>query len=236
MIKLSNVTKKYNGFKGVNSINFEITKPGIYALLGHNASGKTTIIKTMCGLILPEHGTVEIQGVRKRSDFFKVISYMPDALEYPSNLTIKEVRNFVADMNKDFSKKTFDEMLGKFDINMGEFYFDLSKGKKMAVRLALTLSRNTQIYVLDEPLSGIDVLTRELILSEIIANMSEDKYFILSSHELHDIDKHIDDIIVVNEGAVVGMYNVDEIKHNQGLSLHEWYIETFSKFNTKEEE
>jgi ABC-2 type transport system ATP-binding protein len=229
MIELVNVTKKFGKEKGIFDIDMTFKKGTVYGLIGHNGSGKTTMIKTIMGLYIKDKGKVNIEGVNKKEEIMHTISYLPDEMSFSKFIKVSDLSEFHNAIQKDFNLTTFNELLTTFKVDPSEKFESLSKGQRMAVRLSLALARDVDVYIFDEPLAGIDLVTRQKILDEILYKIdTTDKLIIMSSHELYDIDGFLDEIVVINNGMINGVYEVDEIKEQHRISLHEWYIQEFS--------
>jgi len=225
MIKINNLTKKFTGVKGIFDVNLQLEKGNIYGLLGPNASGKSTLIKSIVGVYLPTKGTIEVDNESKRDIRKTKISYMPDMLDFP-NTKLIDIVNLHNNLLEDFSKVRLDQLLAQFNIDLSLKFKTLSKGQKMAFRLSLALAREVDYYILDEPLSGIDPVIRKMIITEIITSIdTTDKVLIISSHELNEIDLLIDYAILIKNGGVEGVYDIDEIRSE--TNLFDWYVDKF---------
>lgn len=230
MIQLNNVTKEFSKNKGIFNVNLSFEKGKIYGVIGHNAAGKTTLLKLMTGLLVPSSGKVQIHEVNKREEILNKISYLPDSMEFSQGIKLEKIVDFMKVIHPDLNSKLLESLLKRFNISIKDKYSSLSKGNKMAFRYALCISRDVDCYILDEPFSGIDPVTRKMILNGLFTDIDiENKLVVLSSHELHDIDGHLDNIVVINMGKVDGVFNVDRIKEENHMTLHEWYMNTYSK-------
>lgn len=225
MIKLNDVTKEFYNDKGVFDLTFHLEKGRLYGLVGPNGSGKTTIIKLLVQQIKPNKGYIEISNVHSKNDIIDVITYLPDSLDYGSK-SLNSLSKFYSDIQSNFDLNKCHKIINTFKLSLDNSYSELSKGQKMLFRVALAVARDTSIYIFDEPLSGIDAVFRKTIIDEILTELnSTDKIIIISSHELHDLNNVLDSVIIVDEGKVEGVFDIDELKCNQ--SLYDWYLERF---------
>jgi len=225
MIKINNFTKEFSHNKGVFNVNLELQRGTIYGLLGPNASGKSTLIKSIAGALIPTKGNIEIDNESKRELRKLKVSYMPDTLEFP-NTKLIDIVKLHDSLLEDFKKSRLDELLNDFSIELELEFKTLSKGQKMAFRLSLALARDVDYYVFDEPLSGIDPVVRKKIITEILTSIdTTDKVIVISSHELNEIDSLIDTAILVKNGGIEGVYDIDEIRSDN--NLFDWYVDKF---------
>lgn len=228
MIKVTNLKKKFSKTTGIENINIHFEKGKIYGLLGPNGEGKSTLIKCLTGIYLFDSGSIDIEGVNKQSDLLSIISYMPDQLEFAPPLKLKHIIKFLSSIQNDLNIDKLMSYLKKFKLQDKLKYSTLSKGQKLAFRFALTVSRDVPVYILDEPLSGIDPVFKQLILKEIITDINEEnKLIILSTHELMEIEKFIDVAVVLKDSTIEGVYSIDELRNTEKVSLHEWYCDKF---------
>ncbi len=226
MIKLENFSKIYKKDKGIKDINITFEVGNIYALVGPNGSGKTTLLNSITGFTKGK-GSIIVFGETKRDLFLKEISYMPDE-EFLSGASIKNIGEVTNILEPSFDINTFYNYIEQFGLNKKDVYLRLSKGQKMCVKVGFTLSRQTKAYLFDEPLSGIDIITRDTIVKEIMNKSSDDTLIIISSHELHDLDNRIDTVVFLNEGHIVEITPLDTLKDEFGKDLSDIYL---SKFN-----
>ncbi len=229
MIEITNMSKYYRKNVGINNINLKLAKGKVYGLIGHNAVGKTTLIKTILGYLNPDSGSVKIENVSKKDDILNAISFMPDTLDFSGKLKLKDIIRFYNAITDDFDIEKMNKLLKKFKLDKHDIFPSLSRGKQMQFRLALCISRDTNIYIMDEPLGGIDIVARRNILEEILIEINtEDKCILISSHELYEIDGFLDEVIIMENGTVTGVYSVDEIKVKENKNLHQWYLDKFN--------
>lgn len=227
MIKLENYSKTYRKNRGVKDINITFEKGNIYGLVGPNGSGKTTLLNSITGFTKGK-GLITVNGKVKRDTYLEEISYMPDG-ELLVGGTIKDISKVGNILCEDFNGELFLEYIEKFGIDKKAYFIKLSKGQKMIAKVAFTLARTVPIYIFDEPLSGIDIITRDSIVKEILKKASDESLIIISSHELHDLDNKVDKIVFLSDGEILEVSTLDELKDQFGKELSEIYITKFSK-------
>ncbi len=225
MIKLINATKNFSKTRGIDKINLTIDKGQIVGLLGPNGAGKTTMIRSIVGDYYLDEGEIIIEGLKTREERIKKIAYMPSESNFPSTKLYNIIRIFEMTL-EDFSSETMDFLLSKFKLDIFEQFKNLSKGQRKAFHLSLILSRDCDLYVLDEPLSGIDPVYRKMITDEILNSINtEEKLILISSHELNEIDGILDSVIIMRTAEIEGHYDIDEVRET--CNLYDWYIEKF---------
>lgn len=221
------LTKNYGGLIALNNVNLSIESGKIIGLLGPNGSGKTTFIKILNGLLTPTSGELLIEGKAPGVDTKKVVSYLPDNSYLNSWMTVEQIVNMFDDFYDDFRPMLAYEMLAKLGITPTVKLKTLSKGNKEKVCLILVMSRNAKLYVLDEPIAGVDPATRDYIVSTIINNYNPDASVIISTHLISDIEQVLDEVIFINNGNIVLQKSVDSIREENGKSVDELFREVF---------
>ncbi len=227
LIKIENLTKTYNGLIALNNISLTIESGKIIGLLGPNGSGKTTLIKLINGLLTPTSGNIYIKGNKPGVETKKVVSYLPDNNFLNSWMTVEQIVDFFCDFYSDFRKELAYEMLTKLGVSKSVKLKTLSKGNKEKVCLILVMSRNADIYVLDEPIAAVDPATRDYIVQTIINNYNPNAAVIISTHLISDIEPVLDEAIFINFGNVVLHKTVDQIREETGKSVDELFREVF---------
>lgn len=195
LLQLHHVTKKYKKHVAIDDLTLNLPAGKIIGLLGPNGSGKTTIIKLINGLLQAESGEIVIDGFRPSVDTKKIISYLPDTTYLGDEMKIKDVVTYFEDFYSDFSREKAQKLLKDLNLDPTEQLKNLSKGNKEKVQLILVMSRNAKLYILDEPIGGVDPAAREYILRTIINNYSEDSSVIISTHLIADIEPILDDVV-----------------------------------------
>lgn len=227
LIRIENLTKTYNGLIALNNISLSIESGKIIGLLGPNGSGKTTLIKLINGLLTPTSGNIYIKGNKPGVETKKIVSYLPDNNFLNSWMTVEQIVDFFCDFYSDFRKELAYEMLTKLGVSKSVKLKTLSKGNKEKVCLILVMSRNADIYVLDEPIAAVDPATRDYIVQTIINNYNPNAAVIISTHLISDIEPVLDEAIFINYGNVVLHKTVDQIRDETGKSVDELFREVF---------
>lgn len=227
LLRCENLTKSYSGMIALNSVNLSVGSGKIIGLLGPNGSGKTTLIKILNGLLTPTSGDLFICGEKPGVETKKKVAYLPDNSYLNSWMTVEQIVSMFADFYSDFRTELAYEMLSKLGITPKVKLKTLSKGNKEKVCLILVMSRNAQLYVLDEPIAGVDPATRDYIMSTIIGNYNPDASVIISTHLIADIEQILDEVIFLNNGNIVLHKTVDAIREENGMSADELFREVF---------
>lgn len=227
ILECNSLTKRYSGFTALSNINLSIQRGRIVGLLGPNGSGKTTFIKLLNGLLVPSQGELLIDGKRPGVETKKIVSYLPDKNYLNNNLKVSNLIRLFEDFYEDFRPKKAYEMLERLNISPDKHMKHLSKGTKEKVQLILVMSREAQLYCLDEPIGGVDPASRDYILNTIISNYNENATVIISTHLIADIENILDDIILLQNGNVVRSASVDDIRIKEGKSIDTLFREVF---------
>lgn len=229
LVEINNLTKIYDKrITAVNNINLFIPKGRIIGLLGPNGSGKTTLIKMLVGLLGPDSGTILINGSEPGPESKKHIAYLPDCTYLEGNKKIYQLIDFFADFYDDFQKEKAYAMLQSLNIKPEVKFKTLSKGTKEKVQLILTMSRNADLYILDEPIAGVDPAARDYILRTIISNYNPEASILISTHLISDIEAILDEVIFIKYGQIALHCPVDAIREQQGKSVGAYFREVFS--------
>lgn len=227
VVRCQGLTKKYGGLIALNSVDLSIESGKIIGLLGPNGSGKTTLIKIINGLLTPTSGTVTIDGDLPGIATKAKISYLPDNNYLNSWMTVGQIVDMFRDFYDDFRPQLAYEMLAKLGITSEVRLKTLSKGNKEKVSLILVMSRNARLYVLDEPIAGVDPATRDYIISTIINNYNPEASVLISTHLISDIEQVLDEVIFINNGRIMLKRSVDDIRAENGKSVDELFREVF---------
>ena len=227
LLRCENLIKTYGGLIALNGINLTIESGKIVGLLGPNGSGKTTLIKIINGLLTPTAGNVYIKGNKPGVDTKKIVAYLPDNTFLNTWMSIGQLVDMFADFYSDFRKELALEMLSRLGITEKAKLKTLSKGNKEKVCLILTMARNASLYVLDEPIAGVDPATRDYVISTIINNYNPEASVIISTHLISDIEQVLDEAIFINQGNIVIQKSIDEIREENGKSVDELFREVF---------
>ena len=226
MLEIRNVSRKFGAKYGVADASATIEPGRTYALLGPNGSGKTTLMKMVAGLMAPSSGEILLDGVKIGPKTKAKIAYMPTESYFYNYMTIMDAGKYYRDFFKDFDMARYEEILRRMDLNPKDKIAKLSSGMNAKVRLALTLSRNAELMMFDEPLNGVDILTRTQVINEIIRCRSEGRSMLISTHLVDEMEDYIDDVIFMKHGAVVKAGSRSEL--TQEKSLTDLYLEIFA--------
>ncbi len=227
LVKCEAVCKSYKGRKALNNLNLTIGKGKIVGLLGPNGSGKTTLIKILSGILVKDSGEVSIDNKSLGIDTKKIVSYLPDRMHFDKNSKIDFLIQYYEDFYKDFRKERALEMLQNLNIDTKMRVKQLSKGNQEKVALILTMSREAKLYLLDEPIAGVDPAARDYILRTIISNYNEDATVVISTHLIADIEAVLSDVLFVKEGRIILSDEIDNVREREGKSIDQLFREVF---------
>jgi len=227
ILQINNLTKSYGKIHAVRGVTFDVPKGSIVGLLGPNGSGKTTIIKTIMGLLSDYSGTVAIGGKQPGPDANTNISYLPDVAHIPTWFKVSQAINFFTDFYKDFDAARAKTMLDAMKIPINKQIKALSRGMQEKVQLSLVMSRRAGLYILDEPIGAVDPASREFIIDTILKNFDGEGAILLSTHIIADIEPILDVAIFLREGQIVLHDDVDKIREERGQSLDQLFREVF---------
>lgn len=228
LIEIVGLTKAYDDRSvAVNNVTITLPKGKIIGLLGPNGSGKTTLIKMLNGLLTPNSGSIKINGTFVGAQTKAKVAYLPDRTYLAGNKKISEILNYFQDFYADFSRERAEEMLKSLNIDPTMKIKTLSKGTKEKVQLILVMCRNADLYVLDEPIAGVDPAARDYILNTIINNYNPEASVLISTHLISDIEKVLDEVIFMRYGQLVLYTSVDNIREKHGKSVDAYFREVF---------
>ena len=225
-----NLTKSYGGAPALNNLNIQLPKGQIIGLLGPNGSGKTTLLKLAAGLLTPTSGHIEIGGCLVGTATKAVVSYLPDRTYLRNNQTIAQQMDFFEDFYADFDRQRAEAMLANLGIVPDARFGTLSKGNREKVQLVLVMSRRAKLYLLDEPIGGVDPAARDYILRTIVTNYDPEATVVISTHLIADVEPVLDGFVFLWNGNVVRSGLVDEVREESGKSLDELFREVFRCF------
>jgi len=227
ILTCKNLSKHFGNKNALNNINLNIERGRIVGLLGPNGSGKSTFIKLCNDLLTPTSGELQIAGNHPGIETKKIVSYLPERTYLNDWMKVSEIIQMFQDFYQDFNTAKAYDMLKRLNISPTERLRTLSKGTKEKVQLILVMSREAQLYLLDEPIGGVDPAARDYILETILGNYQENATIIISTHLISDIEKILDDIIFLQDGQVVLTKSVDEIRQENGKSVDSLFREVF---------
>lgn len=229
LVEVRNLTKVYDKKKtALNGLNLTLQRGKIIGLLGPNGSGKTTLIKIMNGLLMPTEGEVLINGEKPGPATKAHISYLPERTYLSAGKKVSELITFFEDFYEDFRPERAREMLSSLNIDENARIKTLSKGTREKVQLILVMSRDADLFVLDEPIAGVDPAARDYIIRTIITNYNENATVLLSTHLISDIENILDEVIFLKEGNLVLQATVEEIREEKGKSVDSYFREVFA--------
>lgn len=228
LVVCSGLTKTYGSFTALDHLDLTLERGRFIGLLGPNGSGKTTTIKLLNGLLQPTAGTVTIDGMQPGRGTHSIVSYLPDRACLDENMKVADIIDFFSDFYRDFDRVKATEMLNTLNLSSLSRLKALSKGNREKVQLILTMSRRAQLYILDEPIAGVDPAARDYILNTILANYSEDASVLLSTHLIADIERVLDEVVFLKDGEMVLHESVDTIREEHGKSVDMLFREVFA--------
>lgn len=227
LVQFQNVTKQYSSKKALDNVSFTLEPGKIYGLLGPNGSGKSTAIKIINDLLQPTSGTVLVNGSKPGVESKKIISYLPDRNYLNDWMKVEDAFKLFEDFYEDFDRNRAEEMLRSLNIDSGDRLKTLSKGTLEKVQLILIMARRAKLYVLDEPIAGVDPAARDYILQTILSNYGEESSILISTHLITDIEKVLDEVLFLQNGRIVLSGAVDDIRAEHGKSIDGLFREVF---------
>lgn len=230
VLECRGLSKRFSNTLALDRVDLQIGRGKIIGLLGPNGSGKTTIIKLANGLIQPTAGEILVDGEKPGPYTKSVISYLPDKAYFADWMKVKDVIDLFASFYTDFDRAKAESMCSSMHIGLGDRIKSMSKGTKEKVQLMLAMSRRAQLYLLDEPIAGVDPAARDFILTTIINNYNEEGTVIISTHLISDIERVLDEVVLIRDGRIVAHESVDEIKEKSGQSVDQYFREVFRMY------
>ncbi len=227
IVECKNLSKAYGKKTALSHINLALESGHIIGLLGPNGSGKTTLIKLLNGLLTPSEGELYIGENPVGVESKKIVSYLPDQTYLNGNLKVREIIRYFKDFYADFDEDRAYDMLEKLKIQPEHKLKTMSKGTKEKVQLILVMSRRAKLYILDEPIAGVDPAARDYILDTILSNYDEDATILISTHLISDIENILDNVIFIKDGQIVLTSSVDKIREEQQKSIDTLFREVF---------
>lgn len=231
LVTCSHLEKAYGKDIALSDVSLQIGRGKIIGLLGPNGSGKTTLIKILNGLLQPTRGEVKVNGKVPGIDSKAVISYLPDKMYFADWMKVSDLLDFFEDFYKDFDRQKAENMCGKLKISTKDKMKKLSKGNKEKVQLTLVMCRKAQLYLLDEPIAGVDPAARDFILDTILNNYNEEGTVLISTHLIADIEKIMDEVILIKDGKILQHTAADDLREQSGKSIDAMFREMFHADN-----
>ena len=227
LLEINNLNKSFDNKEILKDINLSIQRGKIIGLLGKNGVGKTTLIKLINDLLTPTSGEILIKGQKIGIETKKVISYLPERTYLNKQMKVSEVISYFEDFYDNFDSEKAKKLLKDLDLDINQKLAKMSKGMQEKVQLVLVMSRNADLYVLDEPLGGVDPATRDYILDTILSNFNENASVIISTHLISDIEKILDEVIFIDKGQIVLQSDADKLRNKENASIDEIFRRMF---------
>lgn len=228
ILECQGLSKRYgSSFFALNDLTLSLERGQIVGLLGPNGSGKTTLIKLITDILVPTSGKVLIDGKEPGVETKKIVSYLPDRIHLNDSMKVKDIITYFADFYENFVTDRAYKMLADLEIDVAKRLKTFSKGTKEKVQLVLTMSRDADLYILDEPIGGVDPAARDYILHTILSNYNEDATVLLSTHLIHDIENILDRVVFICQGQLALNASVDELRTEHGKSVDSLFREVF---------
>ena len=214
ILEVKHLTKNYGNITALSDVTFSLEGGKIVGLLGSNGSGKTTLLKMIAGILQPTSGSVTVNGMEIGTETKKIVSYLPERTYLYSWMRTRDIIDYFEDFYEDFDKETALRMLKSLGVNENAKLKTLSKGTREKVQLVLVMSRKAKVYLLDEPIAGVDPVAREFILETILSNRAPDSTILISTHLIADIETVLDRFIFIRNGELLMMQDVDKVKES----------------------
>lgn len=227
ILECRQLTKRYSAQPALDHIDLAVQPGGIVGLLGPNGSGKTTLLKLANGLLQPDSGEILIDGKKPSKETKRLVSYLPERTYFADWMRTEQLLDLFQDFYADFDRKRAEEMLQHMNIQPKMRIKEMSKGMREKVQLILVMSRRAKLYLLDEPIGGVDPATRDYILHTIISNYDPEAAVIISTHLISDVENILDDVVFLNYGIIALHKSVDEIRAEEGKSVDAVFREVF---------
>ena len=227
LLEVKNLNKKYDDKNVLKDINLKLSSGKIIGLLGKNGAGKTTLIKLINDLLTPTSGEILVKGNKIGVETKKAISYLPERTYLNKQMKVKEVLSYFEDFYDNFDAQKARKLLKDLDLDESQSLSKMSKGMQEKVQLVLVMSRNADLYILDEPLGGVDPATRDYILDTILSNFNENDSVIISKHLISDIERVLDEVVFIDKGKIALHSDTDELRKNENASIDEIFRRMF---------
>ena len=227
VVVCNNLTKRYGKKTALQNVNLNLEPGRIIGLAGPNGSGKTTMIKLMQRMLVPTEGQVLIQGKEPGPETKAVVAYLPDRDFLPDWMKVSALLGLYQSYYADFDRAAAERMIASLGIDQNQTFKKLSKGTREKVQLILTMSRKAQVYLLDEPIAGVDPAARDYIIRTIISNYNPEAMVLISTHLIADIEAVLDEVIFLKEGRIVLHENADDLRTKVSMSVDEYFRDVF---------
>ena len=227
LLEIKNLNKSFDNKEILKDINLSVSGGKIIGLLGKNGAGKTTLIKLINDLLTPTSGEILINGKKVGVESKKIISYLPERTYLNKQMKVSEVMEYFKDFYSDFDYDKAEKLLKDLDLDINKPLSKMSKGMQEKVQLVLVMSRKAKLYILDEPLGGVDPATRDYILDTILSNFNENASVIISTHLISDIERILDEVVFIDKGKIVLQSEADKLRNKEKSSIDEIFRRTF---------
>ena len=221
ILEVKNISKSFDNKKIIDNVSFSVSKGKIVGLLGKNGCGKTTILKMINDLLTIDSGEILVDGKKISPETKALVSFLPERTYLDREQTIEQVFKFFGEFYKDFNMEKAKKLLQDLDLDLKTKISKMSKGMKEKVQLVLVMSRSAKLYILDEPLGGVDPSTRDYILKTILSNFGEDSSLIITTHIIADIEKILDEVIIIDKGKIVLNEDADTLRKKEKASIND---------------
>ena len=227
LLEIKNLSKSYDQKEVLKDINLELKSGRIIGLLGKNGAGKTTLIKLINDLLTPTSGEILVKGNKIGVESKKVISYLPERTYLNKSMKVSEVIDYFNDFYDNFDSDKTIQLLNDLDLDINQRLSKMSKGMQEKVQLVLVMSRCADLYILDEPLGGVDPATRDYILDTILTNFNENASVIISTHLISDIERILDEVVFIDKGKIIIHSDADKLRTKENASIDEIFRRMF---------
>lgn len=227
LLEINHLYKNYDDKEVLKDINLKLKGGKIIGLLGQNGAGKSTLIKLINDLLIPTKGNIKVNGNDIGVETKKIISYLPERTYLNKNMTVNEVINYFNDFYNNFDSKKARKLLKDLNLDENQKLSKMSKGMQEKVQLVLVMSRKALLYILDEPLGGVDPATRDYILDTILNNFNHDASIIISTHLIADIERILDEVVFINDGRIILHEDTDKLREKENASIDEIFRRMF---------
>ena len=227
ILECRDLSKRFGKTAALENVNLSIEPGRVIGLLGPNGSGKTTLIKLANGLLTPSDGEILIDGEAPGPKSKAIVSYLSDREYLPEWMSPKQLMDFFEDFYADFDRARAEEMLARLGLDRTQKVKQMSKGTREKVQLILVMSRQAKLYLLDEPIGGVDPATRDYILDTIIRNYNPEAAVVISTHLIADVEQVLDEVIFIQNGQILLQSSVDSIREEKGMSVDQYFREVF---------
>lgn len=226
-INVDGLTKTYGGLRALDGLDLTLPTGQIVGLLGENGCGKTTLLKVLAGILSDYEGNVTIAGHRPGPQSKAHVSFLPDASFLPDQSRVSECVRMYSDFFADFDVAKADDLIGHFGLDQSKRLKEMSKGMREKVQISLAMSRQATVYLLDEPISGVDPAARQVILDGMVRNLSEDSLVLISTHLVHDLEPILDGVVLMRGGRVLLQGAVDDLRAQHHTSIDQLFREVY---------